>query len=698
MAAESEDIKEHKKRDQQIRRDIQEDLDALGNELQQLKRDLQHSSGRLREMEQNSGGGAQQRLVNLNRFLPAIMSKIAKTNGFHGRVIGPIGAHVKLTSEAAQTGCAMAVERIIGNKLAHFLVQDSHDLAMLKDLIRSTCYGPDAWAAKAMDVSTCYKSGGITRYNVDPMPEGAVSIMSCLQIDDDDVFNYLVNGSGIDTVVIATDETDCRNKYTTQVSGELKYIHPIRTCVFKNNGMLFKIVRGSTNTETNRTKFKNLLSEDARGAVQAMMIAVNEEKEVIRQKEVQYNAAREPLQEVENRLQQYEVRTKQLFGRLKSLQNDKRDLRAELDAAHEAEQTDTTEYESELDELHQHVVTLDHKITDLTGQMTVIGEELKVLKENRKIVDRRRREIAEKIDEKEKALENFVVERQKLVRIFEGEKLRADKIEREIGAQNTAASEAKHRLDNQEDYARQKSKGLLEIPEQWDGESRIQLSGRELGSKTVIEQKIVSYKQQLEAGKQRVGLVGRDKKSVQAKWIKAKDAYQEEMKGLADTKLIVANIYEDYKLRSTVWGKMLKKSARQVGRKFDEYLQAKGFAGTVEFDHANSELNIIALTDNLDDLTRTTDIRQCSGGERSFLTFCLLLALGSVIETPFQLMDEYDVFMDQKTRTRTLLMLKQHAESAEQSRKQFIVLTPQSVGTIQPSRTVSIRFYVMLYF
>jgi structural maintenance of chromosomes protein 6 len=39
-----------------------------------------------------------------------------------------------------------------------------------------------------------------------------------------------------------------------------------------------------------------------------------------------------------------------------------------------------------------------------------------------------------------------------------------------------------------------------------------------------------------------------------------------------------------------------------------------------------------------------------SGGERSYTTMALLVAMGETLETPFRILDEFDVFLDAETR------------------------------------------------
>jgi structural maintenance of chromosomes protein 6 len=111
----------------------------------------------------------------------------------------------------------------------------------------------------------------------------------------------------------------------------------------------------------------------------------------------------------------------------------------------------------------------------------------------------------------------------------------------------------------------------------------------------------------------------------------------------------------------------------------------------VQFDHKEHLLRITTQTDNLDVNTQCNDMRQMSGGERSYTTLCLLLALGHVIECPFRLMDEYDVFLDEISREITLKTIQQYALDKEQKGRQFIILTPHNVTGVVTTDEVRVK-------
>lgn len=114
---------------------------------------------------------------------------------------------------------------------------------------------------------------------------------------------------------------------------------------------------------------------------------------------------------------------------------------------------------------------------------------------------------------------------------------------------------------------------------------------------------------------------------------------------------------------------------------FDEVLNRKGSSGIIKFDHVNKTLNLVVQKDNANENSQTDDVKSLSGGERSYTTLALLLALGESLETPFRVMDEFDVFLDPIARKIALQTMIEVAKSFEH--RQFIFITPQDLSNIK---------------
>ena len=87
------------------------------------------------------------------------------------------------------------------------------------------------------------------------------------------------------------------------------------------------------------------------------------------------------------------------------------------------------------------------------------------------------------------------------------------------------------------------------------------------------------------------------------------------------------------------------------------------------------------LQSNMDEHTQTKDVKALSGGERSFATLSLLLAIGECLETPFRVMDEFDVFLDPVARKIAMDNLVRVAKTMDH--RQFIFITPQDVSNLK---------------
>jgi len=65
-----------------------------------------------------------------------------------------------------------------------------------------------------------------------------------------------------------------------------------------------------------------------------------------------------------------------------------------------------------------------------------------------------------------------------------------------------------------------------------------------------------------------------------------------------------------------------------------------------------------------------------------------LLALGENLETPFRVMDEFDVFLDPVMRKIAIDNMIQAAKTMEH--RQFIFITPQDLSSLTPDRMLKI--------
>lgn len=91
---------------------------------------------------------------------------------------------------------------------------------------------------------------------------------------------------------------------------------------------------------------------------------------------------------------------------------------------------------------------------------------------------------------------------------------------------------------------------------------------------------------------------------------------------------------------------------------------------------------------------RMTDARSLSGGERSFSTVAFVLALWHHCLSPFKLMDEIDVFMDMVTRRVSYNALIRFAQCTENA-GQFVFFSPLELPKIDEPETSSVRVFEM---
>ncbi|KAA6429283.1 MAG: structural maintenance of chromosomes 6 [Trebouxia sp. A1-2] len=124
-------------------------------------------------------------------------------------------------------------------------------------------------------------------------------------------------------------------------------------------------------------------------------------------------------------------------------------------------------------------------------------------------------------------------------------------------------------------------------------------------------------------------------------------------------------------------------------RIFNFYMYKKGHTGMIKVKRATEKtagtLEIkVRIGGNEAKTGNVKDLKQLSGGEKSYTTVAFALALGEWTQSPFRAMDEFDVFMD--AINRRVAMENLFSNSLEHPDLQFILLTPQDINAVEEAK------------
>lgn len=101
------------------------------------------------------------------------------------------------------------------------------------------------------------------------------------------------------------------------------------------------------------------------------------------------------------------------------------------------------------------------------------------------------------------------------------------------------------------------------------------------------------------------------------------------------------------------------------------------------FEERKLELRVIPIEDaDKDKVRKSKDASTLSGGEKSFSTICLLLALWHAAGCPIRGLDEYDVFMDAVNRRIATKMVSMAVQNVPLRESLMLSTTIYSSSTL----------------
>jgi chromosome segregation ATPase len=688
-------IEEELQEAEQASRDQQKDLqrylrahDVLRKELKGMEADLSsiRSSGASDEMAKftmiNQKSGKQ-----LHTAFKAIQADAQ----LRGKLVGPIGALLSLKSEYKKFSSAVHVAL---SGLEGAFVNVSGDMKVMHrgmDLLRSK-------GVRAEIINQPRAS----RYRV-PTPQyndGNPTLIETLNIDHEDpavcdlIFNVLVDRKRAQgTLIVPAEDRDISQYICRGADGKDKFKDGSHiSCIAADSCATVSFTRGVRSTIPYKPTPKKYLtaSDNSGDAIKDIEDGINAKKAEIREHE-----STKPQGVSNNGLERSKSAMATLSSKLRGVNKSKKQIDREIaDFEDNNKEEDTTELENMLTQLDAGLDQAAHEREKRKEAIKEVAAEVARLKEVVGKMEQEKEELAKTRDEKEEQLKVEMNRSRDAENRIHRLRKNAESKEKKAAVLKTTLEKQSAEYEALEKSVKAKTAEIL--GDTWDGEP---LALEKSESREKLKKKATKLKATLERQREENEVSGLTLDIAQARYCAAKEAYQDAKASRIALEDQLKKLSEDIDKRKTAYRVHRKACAARVNKMFCSYLAKKGFSGLANFEHpeqgdngkqTKGKLNMMVNKDGGEVEEGSSDIRNLSGGERSFTTLALLLALGHVIDTPFRVMDEYDVFLDELSRTLTLQQIQDYAKDVKQAKKQFVIITPNSLKGIRTGNSTKV--------
>ena len=539
------------------------------------------------------------------------------------------------------------------------------------------------------------------RYDVPLPPPGVETVTSVLNVENAMAFNFLVDHASIDTSALG-ESKEISEKALLSSDNSIKG-GKIRKVFFLPNGDYWEANRGNVMMVSNDKKtMKQTIGIDRSAAIESA-------KHEMKALQLELARNKEELKGVNEALLKHKKAwnvAKDKYGKnsnqIKSMEATLQQLRDEAETSEEAPTIDTTEYENDIQEAEVAVQDLKKKEAAVLREIDALQPTMGDLRRQLEEVDARNIKIGDEMDKVHLKLEDIVKGQTLRMEMVDKVRAKVEQIEDMVNQQESVVKEIKGKVADALVMARKmqftynrdvrmfqlKEKNGGELPP--DEEVELEPNDNDLDEIEVInpgkdskffKTKLQNKLKKIDQEKQRRNMSESDPAVARDKYFRARKDMDSKMQQIEAIAKSTKDLTKDLKDRKSRWRQFRGHIAEITNLGFDTMLNKKGSSGEVEFDHDNKRLNLVVQKSNADSHSQTKDVKALSGGERSFATLSLLLAIGESLETPFRVMDEFDVFLDPVARKIAMDNLVRVAK--EMGHRQFIFITPQDVSNLK---------------
>lgn len=606
--------------------EAEEDLQRKQQLREAKRKEILAAEKGLQELQRSTGSA----FDGFDRDFTNLVKAIADDPGFQSKPVGPIGAHVKLLKPE----WSGILEKTFGEALNAFVVRNKQDQSRLSAMIRRGGF------KRPPPIYIAY-GGRLDTKSQEPNEEFD-TILRVLEFDDDLLRSQLIINSQIEKVILVQERLEAERIMIDR--GPPKNV---AACICFHDG---KGKRGQGLRLTNRggtISTAPIVPTGQRPRMQAdsgRQLAIQKDnlKQLgleLRELNSEERQAQQALQRCKSALDTHHTSQSQLENDLRRTQADLERIQMDLDSFEGADDR-LVNLRAELESKHAEEEQLGNQYGNMKlakGDLNTKAEEAKRALESARREDESYQERSTKADVKVQSTES-------MRRIALSRKNAAyEKVDIERSERRRAEDRQEQKAIEVEDFTRQ----ALEV-----APDRVHIPEDETYQS--IEKKYQKIGEQLA---QREARQGATDEQINDRAAEARSKHDQVTQQTDDVDVTIDSLKRAITMRLELWRRFQRQISARVRIQFNYLLSERGFRGKINLDHKDKRVVIHIEPDETKKSASGRDTKTLSGGEKSFSSICMLLAVWEAIGSPIRCLDEFDVFMDNVNRAISTNML-----------------------------------------
>eukprot|EP01032_Pedospumella_encystans_P018896 gene18896-21497_t len=384
---EGSNLENHRKSLQDDQVTMQRELKRVGDQTVRDQSELRKFDNELRAAQQSGGRDLVTKFGGPK--VADLLNRIKQSqNLFQGPVIGPIGSRVTI-----REGCekwSVALEAALFTNLRSFIVTTVDDRNRLFGMMKNL-------QMERSHTITVQAKGARFTTNI-PAMDGALSMVDALNIEDDLVFNCLLDQINMDRVAFVDTEKEISSRFVERVNGEERLRFGLNR-ILTMKAVTVSYRQGNEASDNNRFHLTNALSTDDTAYIASLQESLQNAQRVFADGQQVQRDLNQRLTATSGEIRRLDDAARTIQNKLRGLDKNKRELDSRLQDAQDAGKIDNTGHlEADINTIKGNLDTLNFQFDQESAKHQTLEADLKACKTEIGHMEKARRELAEQND------------------------------------------------------------------------------------------------------------------------------------------------------------------------------------------------------------------------------------------------------------------------------------------------------------